>query len=165
MCADSYSVSVPPPVLPQWHVKDPGHSAKSEGGRLHLNTRATLTQRSRKGLTMPLSRHGVGTYAETSSHMTCQGTFGHSRSSSLSHPWTDFMPRSGELRTQKLKSHLVRTQSLNVLPLKPGVGQYIAIHATLTARDFSFLLISTLPVHSPAFFPKPLPIFPCVGCG
>ncbi len=45
-------------------------------------------------------------------------------------------PRSGELRTQKLKSHLVRTQSLNVLPLKPGVGQYIAIHATLTARDF-----------------------------
>ena len=72
-------------------------------------------------------------------------------------------PRSGELRTQKLKSHLVRTQSLNVLPFTPGVGQYIAIHATLTARDFSFLLISTLPVHSPAFFPKPLPIFSCVG--
>ena len=45
-------------------------------------------------------------------------------------------PRSRELRTQKLKSHLVRTQSLNVLPLKPGVGQYIAIHATHTARDF-----------------------------
>ena len=45
-------------------------------------------------------------------------------------------PRSGELRTQKLKSHLARTQSLNVLPLKPGVGQYIAIHATLTAREF-----------------------------
>ena len=45
-------------------------------------------------------------------------------------------PRSGELRTQKLKSHLVRTQSLHVLPLKPGRGQYIAIHATLTARDF-----------------------------
>ena len=45
-------------------------------------------------------------------------------------------PRSGELRTQKLKSQLLRTQSLKVLPLKPGVGQYIAIHATLTARDF-----------------------------
>ena len=29
----------------------------------------------------------------------------------------------------------------------------------------SFLLISTLPVHSPAFFPKPHPICPCVGCG
>ena len=45
-------------------------------------------------------------------------------------------PRSVELRTQKLKSHLVRTHSLSVLPLKPGVGQYIVIHATLTARDF-----------------------------
>ena len=44
--------------------------------------------------------------------------------------------RSGELRTQKLKSHLVRTQNWKVLPLKPGVGQHIAIHATLTARDF-----------------------------
>ena len=30
----------------------------------------------------------------------------------------------------------MRTQSLNVLPLKPGVGEYIAVHATLTARDF-----------------------------
>ena len=45
-------------------------------------------------------------------------------------------PRSGELRTQKLKSRLVRTQILNVLPLKPGVGQYIALHATLIAKDF-----------------------------
>ena len=44
--------------------------------------------------------------------------------------------RGGKLRTQKLKSHLVRAQSLNVLPLKPGVGQCIATHATLTARDF-----------------------------
>ena len=52
-----------------------------------------------------------------------------------------FRPLSGELRTQKLKSHLVRTQSLNVLPWKPGVGQYIAIHATLTAMDlFLFCL-------------------------
>ena len=30
-------VSVPPPVLPQQHIKDPGHSAKSAGGRLQLN--------------------------------------------------------------------------------------------------------------------------------
>ena len=78
--------------------------------------------------------------------------------------WKMALSRGGERRTQKLKSHLVRTQSLNVLPLKPGVGEYIAIHATLTARDF-FLLISTLPVHSPAFVPKPLPIFSCVGPG
>ena len=58
-------------------------------------------------------------------------------------------PRSGELRTQKLKSHLVRTQSLNVLRLKPGVGQYIAIHATLTARDF-FLPYFHVPAGSPS---------------
>ena len=60
-------------------------------------------------------------------------------------------PRSGELRTQKLKSHLVRTQSLNVLSFKPGVGQYIAIRTTLTVRDF--FLISPSSVHSSAFFP------------
>ena len=47
-----------------------------------------------------------------------------------------YWSRTGELRTQKSKSHLVKTQSLNVLLLKPGVGQYIAIHATRTARDF-----------------------------
>ena len=46
------------------------------------------------------------------------------------------LPHSGELRMQILHSHLVRTQSLNVLPLKPGVGQCIAIHAMFTARDF-----------------------------
>ena len=45
-------------------------------------------------------------------------------------------PAVGSLRTQKLKSHLMRTQSLKVLPLKHGVGQYIAMHATLTARYF-----------------------------
>ena len=30
------------PVLPQWHVKDRGHSAKSAGGRLHLKHAYTL---------------------------------------------------------------------------------------------------------------------------
>ena len=61
---------------------------------------------------------------------------------------------------QKLKSHLVRTQSLNVLPFKPGVGQYIAIHATLTARDFflaylytSVPFTSILSKTSPEIFP------------
>ena len=73
------------PVLLQWHVKDPGHSAKSAGGRLHLNTHTPMTQRSRCGLIMLLSRHSVGTYQETSSHATCQGTLDHSRLSSLSH--------------------------------------------------------------------------------
>ena len=73
------------PVLPQWHVKDPGHTANSAGGGLHLTMHTPLTQRSRSGLIMPLSRHSVGTYPETSSHATCQGTFGQSRLSSLGH--------------------------------------------------------------------------------
>ena len=48
------------------------HTAKSAGGRLHLNTHTPLTQRSRSELTMPLSSHSVGTCQETSSHATCQ---------------------------------------------------------------------------------------------
>ena len=31
-------------VLPQWHLKDPGHSVKSASGRLDLNTHTPLTQ-------------------------------------------------------------------------------------------------------------------------
>ena len=49
------------PVLPQWYVKEPGHSAKSAGGSLQLNMHTPLTQQSQSGLTM-LSRHSVGTY-------------------------------------------------------------------------------------------------------
>ena len=70
-----------------------------------------------------------------------------------------FLTCSGELRTQKLKSHLVRTHSLNVLPLKPRGGQERAIHATLTARDFflanfypSGPLICIFSKTSPEFF-------------
>ena len=59
------------PVLPQWH---PGHSAKSAGGRLHLNMHTSLTQWNHSGLTMPLCRHSVRTYQEISSHSTRQET-------------------------------------------------------------------------------------------
>ena len=34
-CTDSYSGVLSIPVLPQWYVKDPGHSAKSAGGRFN----------------------------------------------------------------------------------------------------------------------------------
>ena len=47
------------PVLPQWLVKDPAHSAKSADGRLHLNTHTPLTRGSRSGLTV-LSRNLCG---------------------------------------------------------------------------------------------------------
>ena len=72
-------------VLPQWHIKDPGHSAKSAGGRLHLNTHTPLTHQSWSWLTMPLSRHSARAYQEMSTHATHQETLGHSRLSSLSH--------------------------------------------------------------------------------
>ena len=42
-CADSYFGVRSTPVLPLSHVKDPGHSAKSAGGRLQLNTHAHCT--------------------------------------------------------------------------------------------------------------------------
>ena len=71
-------------MLLQWHVKDPGHSAKSAGGKLHLNTHAPLTHQSWSGLTILLSRQSVGFCQEMSSHATRQGTLGHSLSS-LSH--------------------------------------------------------------------------------
>ena len=63
LCADLFAIRSTP-VLPQWHVKDPGHFAKIAGGRPHLNTHTLLTQRSRSGLALPLSRYCVGTYLE-----------------------------------------------------------------------------------------------------
>ena len=73
-------------------------------------------------------------------------------------------PRGGELRTQILKSHLLRTQSLKVLPLKPGIVQYIAMHATLTAGDF-FLANFCPSGPFTCIFPKPIPNFSSVSCG
>ena len=55
------------PMLPQWHIKEPSHSAKSAGGRLYLNMHTPLTERSQSGL----STHGMGTHPETSSHAAC----------------------------------------------------------------------------------------------
>ena len=73
------------PVLPQWHIKDPGHSAKSAGGRLHLNMHTPVTHRSRSGLTKPLSRQSARIYQEMSSHVTPSGST-QSQSSQLAKP-------------------------------------------------------------------------------
>ena len=58
----------------------------------------------------------------------------------------------------EIKEPSVENQSSNVLSLKPGIGQYIAMHDTPSARDFyppgPFICI----------FPKPLPSFPGVSC-
>ena len=48
-------------VLLQWHVKDPGHSAKSTGGWIQLKKQTPWSRQILSGLTM-LSRHSVGTY-------------------------------------------------------------------------------------------------------
>ena len=83
-----------PPVLPQWHVKDSGHSANSAGDRLHLNTHTPLTQRSRSGLTVPLSRHSVRSCQETSSRSLSGNMW--PQSSRLAEPlWTDSGLQSG----------------------------------------------------------------------
>ena len=74
-----------------------------------------------------------------------------------------YVPRRGELRTQKLRSPLVRTQSLNVLPLKPGVGKYIVLHAKLTVRDFFLAYFYPSGPFTGIFFPKPLPISPVLA--
>ena len=68
-------------------------------------------------------------------------------------------PLSGEAADTEIKVPSEMNSELKGSPLKPGVGHYIAIRATLTARDF-FLAYFDPPVNSPAFFPKHLPIFP-----
>ena len=73
------------PVLPQWHTKDPVILPKLQVGRLHLNMQTPWTQWSLSGLIMPQSRHSEGTYEETSSQATSQGTQSHSHLNSLSH--------------------------------------------------------------------------------
>ena len=68
---------------------------------------------------MPLSRHSVGTYQETSSHTTRQGTLGNSRLSSLSH-CVDPGLKSGisvrDLIFTLKKKKKRKTQAANILP-------------------------------------------------
>ena len=82
-------------LLPQWHVKDPGHSAKSADGRLHLNTLRLLTQRSQSGLTL-LSWCSVGTYQGNEHTHNSSGNTRPQLSSQLAEPlWTDLGLKSG----------------------------------------------------------------------
>ena len=73
------------------------------------------------------------------------------------------MPGNGVLQMQKLKIHLLRTQSSMDFPFKPGADLYIAMHATPTAKDF--FLVNFYPVvHSLERFLKPLLSFSYTGC-
>ena len=50
---------------------------------------------------------------------------------------------------RKSRFHLLKSLSSKVLPLRPGVGQYKAMHAMPIARNFFLAIISTFLVHSP----------------
>ena len=77
------------PVLPHWHVKDPGHSAKSTVGRLQLNMHTPVTHRSPSGLTM-LSLRSAGTYQGIELTSNSSGN-AWPESSQFAEPlWTDF---------------------------------------------------------------------------
>ena len=73
--------------------------------------------------------------------------------------------RSGVLRTQKLKSHLLRTQSSKVLPSRPGAGPYIALHATPTARDFFLANFYPFGPFTCIFSKTCIDFFSCASCG
>ena len=71
--------------------------------------------------------------------------------------------RSGVLRTQKLRCPLsCEPSATNVLPLKPGVGQNIAMHASPTTRNFFLVLISTFSVRLSSFLFKSSPKWDCL---
>ena len=144
------------PVLPQWHVKDPGHSAKSAGGRLRVNKQTPLTQQSWSGLTMLLSRHSVGTYLEMSSNATCQGTCGHSCHSSLSHCRLilayrmELVCASYSLQKKKRKKAQARYEWWNIVPKSPQVrkkpppGLCLVRIACLEERQIHDLKVASL---------------------
>ena len=66
-------------------------------------------------------------------------------------------PQWGARYTES-KPHMLRTQGLKVLRLKPAVGRYIATHATITARDF-FLANFYPSGPFTCIFPKPFTSF------
>ena len=49
-------------MLPQYHVKDPGRSAKSAGGRLHLNNWSQSTQLDEPLWTDPGLKSGISVH-------------------------------------------------------------------------------------------------------
>ena len=109
------------PMFLQWHVKDPGHSAKSSVQVAGFTlTCMPLTQQSQSGLSMWLSKHRVGTYPETSLHATCQGKFGH-RQTQLTEPlWPD----------PGIKSGISLRELISTLKKKKGAdGEWMVEHS------------------------------------
>ena len=107
----------PTPVSPQWHVKDPGHSATSAGDRLHLHTHTLLTQWRWTGLTV-LSRYSVGTRkgkrAQTQFARECSATVVSARWATVDWPWWNWCARA-DIRLKKKKSEGVKIKSSTLL--------------------------------------------------
>ena len=74
-------------------------------------------------------------------------------------------PRSAELRMQKFKVPSDENTELKGSPFKACSRSVLLPRMLRLLPGISSWLISTLPVHSSALFPKPLPSFSCVGCG
>ena len=107
LCADPNSVSVPPPCYHSGTLRTPVILPKVQW---------QVTPKHAYSLYSTMSRHSVGTYPETSSHATCQVTFG--QSSQLAEPlWTDPGIKSGtsvhELISASNKQTKKRWQGMN----------------------------------------------------
>ena len=62
--------------------------------------------------------------------------------------------------TERKEPSVENPESSKVVPLKPGVGQNISMHASPIVGDFFLELISIY-----RSIPKPLQSFSCVSCG
>ena len=79
--------------------------------------------------------------------------------------WCAQVSRGGELRTQKLKSHLFLNTELKDSPFKAWSRSVYSYPCYAYCQGFLLRYFHTSLVHSPACFPKPLPSFSCVDCG
>ena len=75
--------------------------------------------------------------------------------------WRQYSSTIPQWGIAEIKDPSIEKPELKVLPLKLGVGQniIIALYDSLTAGDSFLELISTFPVRSPLFVPKPLRFF------
>ena len=105
-------------------MKDPGHSSKSAGGRLHLSTQTPLTERSRSELIMQ-SRYSVETYPKNELIRNSSGNTRLQSSQLAEPPWTDPGVKSGiSLRelisTLKKNIKIKRRWAMNCRTISPN---------------------------------------------
>ena len=74
-----------------------------------------------------------------------------------------YLPAAGAADAE-IKVPSVENTSLKVFPLKPGEGQYLAMHAALTARNFFLASFYPSGPFICIFFPKPFPSFSSASC-